>query len=175
MDINRKIIVITFFALISLFACDAPKSKEVKSIATEEVSNLCTANAVCLLQNTEGRNSFFAKLDSVLQIQYPKSDNLDKPQDITADLLTTFFKDLDTASFYANNTFSKEYAFDTSNVKSLKNRKSIELTFDESTCSFRLVIINYYETEEYSDESSIVYSFSIADGKITSFVRQEAG
>lgn len=119
--------------------------------------------------------SFFQKLDSVITIQYPNIQQKESI-DINADLLDVFLNDIDISTLESDRIFMKKYKYNLvpKKIHVLNYFNTIEIQY-YNNCEFRLVIINYYETEEFSDEGNVSYSFKIENNQIKKIKRQEAG
>ena len=140
-------------------------------------SDNCYENQIFTLKDKQSQESFFKQLNLVISKQYPPNKEKEI-LDITPQILNQFINDIDKTTFSLTKSFTKEYKFNLvpnqySNSKDYKN--TISITFDEKECTYRLTLINFYQTDEWSDETSIVYSFRILYGEIIDFRRQEAG
>lgn len=137
--------------------------------------NSCTLDNMLSLQNEPLKISFFQKLDSIIEFQYPEKTEKEAI-DINGEILEAFLADLKLHSNKNDSVFEKSYNYNLfknkQNVKKYSNTIEVQLF---NNCTYRLLFINYLETSEYADEGSVVYSFKINNNEIKEFKRQEAG
>ena len=135
----------------------------------------CRPLNILMLKEKDVKTLFFQKLDSTVNKQYlgKKKESVDLSQE----LLEIFLNDLDTKIFPENLIFQKKYKakFVIEDIQSKNESTTIELSYFQEDCFYRMCILNYFETDEYSDESSVIYFFKIENKQITNFGRQEAG
>lgn len=150
--------------------------------STKVVSGSCfqKPSDFLTLKNKEIQSTFFYKLDSTRKVQYPENDQeISMMVDLTPEYLNKFIADINLDTLLVNKRFGKEYHFNISpngysDPKRCKDK--IEVIFDEKQCTFRLNIYNTFLVEpNWCTESMVVYGFSILNGKIVDFGRQEAG
>lgn len=142
---------------------------------TKNRNKTCRPLDILMLKEKDVKTLFFQKLDSTVNKQYlgKKKESVD----LTQELLEIFLNDLDTKFFSRNLIFQKKYKakFVIEDKQSKNDSTTIELSYFQEDCFYRMAILNYYETEEYADESSVIYFFKIENKQITNFGRQEAG
>lgn len=171
---------LTFLFLIAFLifqSCHIPHTNNDKSKVADNSQSGCKAEDFFLLKENDIQQDFFKNLDSVLLIQYPDGRKKAMFTDITGVMLKTFVQNVDSMRFLKDKLADLLYYDDLAAVQGVggKLKQSIEISFDESICGFRLLLINYFESAEYADESSVVYSFRILNNRIVDFYRQEVG
>ena len=165
--------------LMIAFSCNRNTSKPNLTIESQAEKNnvsTCEASDIFALQEKSNEELFFRQLDSKIKTQYPVIDEK-LSAEITPALLTEFLKELNLENLENNAGYQKKIPIKLTPAK-LKTKietNTIELIFFPQECSYRLSILTYYETDEFSDENSVSYSFKILNNKITDFERQEAG
>ncbi|WP_334126806.1 hypothetical protein [Empedobacter brevis] len=168
------------FLLIVLIVCvsclqntkNADKTGENK---TE--NNLdCKPEDILILTRKDMETEFFRKLDAVISKQYPEEKEK-QTIDITPELLNQFLRDLNINTLKNDSVFQKKYGvkLTSENTETRNESNTMELMYFPQDCTYRLSVNNYYETNEFSDERSVSYSFKIENGHVTAFRRQEAG
>ena len=142
----------------------------------KDSENNCDVKDIVFLNQNEGHKSFIKTLDSTVQKQYPAGKEITSPE-LNTEILTQFLNDLNLENFDETFKFQKKYNLKLTpkSVQTLNEINIIELVYYPKECSYRLSINCSYETEDYSDESSVIYFFKIVDGKLKDFARQEAG
>lgn len=160
--------------------------RNLKEIHSENNTNIqrdttkCDKTALDFLKlaNKKIQADFFHQLDSTKKVQYPNKDQDTAIfVDLTPKLLDRFLSDLNKEGFYKTGNFEKEYYFNIAPqgyTDSKECKDKISITFDKSTCSFRLVINNKFPAD-WCQESSVIYWFKINGNKISAFGRNEAG
>ena len=145
-------------------------------------TNICSSEAIDFLKLKEKdlRTQFFFSLDSIRKVQYPNDDQENSIMvDLTPEYLNKLLADINYDSLKQNSRFVKEYHFNIApenftDPKICKDK--IEITFDKTTCKFRLRIYNTFLAEpNWCTESSVIYVFGIKNNRIVDFWRNEAG
>ena len=177
---KNLLFILSFFILNSCTKSSGISENSINKIAKKEalssLNEYCTSNDIALLTKKDIRLLFFEKLDSTLQKQYQHEKEKTSPE-LNGKILDQFLEDIDLKYFEQNFQFQKKYEFKLTpkSIHTLKEFNTIELLYYPNDCSFRLSIICFYVTKEFSDESSVVYIFKIKNNKLLDFKRQEAG
>ena len=148
---------------------------------TAQKAEGCKVKNILLLKNKNLQADFFRKIDSITAVQYPKSKA--QTVNITPAILNKYLSDIekdlstqvaDTTTFertYHYKLVPPEFAKQASNAKN-----KIYISFYPKGCDFTLHLLYSYYLKEHDVvvESSVIYHFTIIDGKIVNFGRDES-
>ena len=148
---------------------------------TAQKAEGCKVKNILLLKNKNLQADFFRKINSVTAVQYPKSKA--QTVNITPAILNKYLSDIekdlstqvaDTTTFertYHYKLVPPEFAKQASNAKN-----KIYLSFYPKSCDFTLHLLYSYYLKEHDVvvESSVIYYFTIINGKIANFGRDES-
>ena len=148
---------------------------------TAQKAEGCKVKNILLLKNKNLQADFFRKINSVTAVQYPKSkaQTVNNTPAILNKYLSDIEKDLstqvaDTTTFertYHYKLVPPEFAKQASNAKN-----KIYISFYPKGCVFTLHLLYSYYLKEHDVvvESSVIYHFTIINGKIVNFGRDES-
>ncbi len=148
---------------------------------TAQKAEGCKVKNILLLKNKNLQADFFRKINSVTAVQYPKSKA--QTVNITPAILNKYLSDIekdlstqvaDTTTFertYHYKLVPPEFAKQASNAKN-----KIYISFYPKGCVFTLHLLYSYYLKEHDVvvESSVIYHFTIINGKIVNFGRDES-
>ena len=148
---------------------------------TAQKAEGCKVKNILLLKNKTLQADFFRKINSVTAVQYPKSKA--RTVNITPAILNKYLSDIekdlstqvaDTTTFertYHYKLVPPEFAQQAS-----KEKNKIYIRFHPKGCDFSLYLLYSYYLKEHDVvvESSVIYHFTIIDGKIVNFGRDES-
>ena len=148
---------------------------------TAQKAEGCKVKNILLPKNKTLQADFFRKINSVTAVQYPKSKA--RTVNITPAILNKYLSDIekdlstqvaDTTTFertYHYKLVPPEFAKQASNAKN-----KIYISFYPKGCVFTLHLLYSYYLKEHDVvvESSVIYHFTIIDGKIVNFGRDES-
>ena len=148
---------------------------------TAQKAQECKLKVFLSLKSKNLQADFFRKINSVTAVQYPKSKA--QTVNITPAILNKYLSDIekdlstqvaDTTTFertYHYKLVPPEFAKQASNAKN-----KIYLSFYPKSCDFTLhLLYSYYlKEDDVVVESSVIYYFTIIDGKIANFGRDES-
>ena len=168
-------LLINHILLLLVFLCFT--CQPVRGQKAEE----CKLKVFLSLKSKNLQADFFRKIDSVTAVQYPK----DKAQtvNITPAILNRYLNDIEkdlsqqpVGEMIAERTYHyklvpPEFAKQASNTKN-----KIYISFYPKGCVFTLHLLYSYYLKEHDVvvESSVIYYFTIIDGKIANFGRDES-
>ena len=151
-----------------------------QSITAQKAKD-CNLKVFLSLKSKTLQADFFKKIDSVTAVQYPK----EKAQtvNITPAILNRYLNDIEkdlsqqsVGEMIAERTYHyklvpPEFAKQASNAKN-----KIYISFYPKGCDFTLHLLYTYYLKEHDVvvESSVIYYFTIIDGKIANFGRDES-
>ena len=156
--------------------------REVKR-RLRESSYYCKIKNILLLKNKTLQAEFFRKIEATTAEQYAER-NRDETVNITPAMLNKYLNDIennlntqvaDTTTFermYHYKLVPPEFAQQAS-----KEKNKIYIRFHPKGCDFSLYLLYSYYLKEHDVvvESSVIYYFTIINGKIANFGRDEAG
>ena len=148
---------------------------------TAQKAQECNLKVFLSLKSKTLQADFFKKIDSVTAVQYPKSK--DQTVNITPSILNRYLNDIENnlsqqpiEEIIAEKTYHyklvpPEFAKQASNAKN-----KIYISFYPKGCDFTLHLLYSYYLKEHDVvvESSVIYHFTIIDGKIVNFGRDES-
>ena len=168
-------LLINHILLLSVFLCFTCQS------ITAQKAQECNLKVFLSLKSKTLQADFFKKIDSVTAVQYPK----EKAQtvNITPAILNRYLNDIENnlsqqpiEEIMAEKTYHyklvpPEFAKQASNAKN-----KIYISFYPKGCDFTLHLLYSYYLKEHDVvvESSVIYHFTIIDGKIVNFGRDES-
>ena len=168
-------LLINHILLLLVFLCFT--YQPVRGQKAEE----CKLKVFLSLKSKTLQADFFKKIDSVTAVQYPK----EKAQtvNITPAILNRYLNDIENnlsqqpiEEIIAEKTYHyklvpPEFAKQASNAKN-----KIYISFYPKGCDFTLHLLYSYYLKEHDVvvESSVIYHFTIIDGKIVNFGRDES-
>ena len=152
-----------------------------QSITAQKVQE-CNLKVFLSLKSKNLQADFFRKINSITAVQYPKSKA--QTVNITPSILNRYLNDIENNlsqqpidEIIAERTYHyklvpPEFAKQASNAKN-----KIYLSFYPKSCDFTLHLLYSYYLKEHDVvvESSVIYYFTIINGKIVNFGRDEAG
>lgn len=148
---------------------------------TAQKAEGCKVKNILLLKNKNLQADFFRKINSVTAVQYPKSKA--QTVNITPAILNKYLSDIEKDlsqqpidEIIAERTYHyklvpPEFAKQANNAKN-----KIYISFYPKGCVFTLHLLYSYYLKEHDVvvESSVIYHFTIIDGKIANFGRDES-
>lgn len=148
---------------------------------TAQKAQECKLKVFLSLKSKNLQADFFRKINSVTAVQYPKSKA--QTVNITPAILNKYLSDIekdlstqvtDTTTFertYHYKLVPPEFAKQASNAKN-----KIYISFYPKGCVFTLHLLYSYYLKEHDVvvESSVIYHFTIINGKIVNFGRDES-
>ena len=151
-----------------------------QSITAQKAKD-CNLKVFLSLKSKNLQADFFKKIDSITAEQYPKSKA--QTVNITPAILNRYLNDIEkdlsqqsVGEMIAERTYHyklvpPEFAKQASNAKN-----KIYLSFYPKSCDFTLHLLYSYYLKEHDVvvESSVIYYFTIIDGKIANFGRDES-
>ena len=168
-------LLINHILLLLVFLCFTCQS------ITAQKAQECNLKVFLSLKSKTLQADFFKKIDSVTAVQYPK----EKAQtvNITPAILNKYLSDIEKDlsqqpidEIIAERTYHyklvpPEFAKQASNAKN-----KIYISFYPKGCDFTLHLLYSYYLKEHDVvvESSVIYHFTIIDGKIVNFGRDES-
>lgn len=152
-----------------------------QSITAQKVQE-CNLKVFLSLKSKNLQADFFRKINSITAVQYPKSKA--QTVNITPSILNRYLNDIENNlsqqpidEIIAERTYHyklvpPEFAKQASNAKN-----KIYIRFYPKGCDFTLHLLYSYYLKEHDVvvESSVIYYFTIINGKIVNFGRDEAG
>ena len=152
-----------------------------QSITAQKVQE-CNLKVFLSLKSKNLQADFFRKINSITAVQYPKSKA--QTVNITPSILNRYLNDIENNlsqqpidEIIAERTYHyklvpPDFAQQASNTKN-----KIYLSFYPKSCDFTLHLLYSYFLKEHDVvvESLVIYYFTIIDGKIANFGRDEAG
>jgi hypothetical protein len=152
-----------------------------QSITAQKVQE-CNLKVFLSLKSKNLQADFFRKINSITAVQYPKSKA--QTVNITPSILNRYLNDIENnlsqqpideiivERTYHYKLVPPEFAQQASNTKN-----KIYLSFYPKSCDFTLHLLYSYFLKEHDVvvESLVIYYFTIIDGKIANFGRDEAG
>jgi len=149
---------------------------------TAQKAQECNLKVFLSLKSKNLQTDFFKKIDSVTAVQYPEGKA--PTVNITPKILNRYLNDIEkdlsqqpigkkiVERTYHYNLVPPEFAQQASNTKN-----KIYLSFYPKSCDFTLHLLYSYFLKEHDVvvESLVIYYFTIIDGKIANFGRDEAG
>jgi len=148
---------------------------------TAQKAEGCKVKNILLLKNKNLQADFFRKIDSITAVQYPKSKA--QTVNITPAILNKYLSDIEkdlSTQIADTTTFEKTYHYKLvppEFAKQASNAKNkIYISFYPKGCVFTLHLLYSYYLKEHDVvvESSVIYYFTIIDGKIANFGRDES-
>ncbi|WP_454958438.1 hypothetical protein [Capnocytophaga sputigena] len=148
---------------------------------TAQKAEGCKVKNILFLKNKNLQADFFRKINSVTAVQYPKSKA--QTVNITPAILNKYLSDIEKDlsqqpidEIIAERTYHyklvpPEFAKQANNAKN-----KIYISFYPKGCVFTLHLLYFYYLKEHDVvvESSVIYHFTIIDGKIANFGRDES-
>lgn len=168
-------LLINHILLLLVFLCFT--CQPVRGQKAEE----CKLKVFLSLKSKNLQADFFRKIDSVTAVQYPKGKA--QTVNITPAILNRYLNDIEkdlsqqsVGKMIAERTYHyklvpPEFAKQASNAKN-----KIYISFYPKGCVFTLHLLYSYYLKEHDVvvESSVIYYFTIIDGKIANFGRDES-
>ena len=148
---------------------------------TAQKAEGCKVKNILLLKNKNLQADFFRKIDSITAVQYPKSKA--QTVNITPAIINKYLSDIEkdlSTQMADTTTFEKTYHYKLvppEFAKQASNAKNkIYISFYPKGCVFTLHLLYSYYLKEHDVvvESSVIYYFTIIDGKIANFGRDES-
>ena len=168
-------LLINHILLLLVFLCFTCQS------ITAQKAQECNLKVFLSLKSKNLQADFFRKIDSITAVQYPKSKA--QTVNITPAILNKYLSDIEKDlsqqpidEIIAERTYHyklvpPEFAKQASNAKN-----KIYISFYPKGCVFTLHLLYSYYLKEHDVvvESSVIYYFTIIDGKIVNFGRDES-
>ena len=168
-------LLINHILLLLVFLCFTCQS------ITAQKAQECNLKVFLSLKSKNLQADFFRKIDSITAVQYPKSKA--QTVNITPAILNKYLSDIEKDlsqqpidEIIAERTYHyklvpPEFAKQASNAKN-----KIYISFYPKGCVFTLHLLYSYYLKEHDVvvESSVIYHFTIIDGKIVNFGRDES-
>ena len=168
-------LLINHILLLLVFLCFTCQS------ITAQKAQECNLKVFLSLKSKNLQADFFRKIDSITAVQYPKSKA--QTVNITPAILNKYLSDIEKDlsqqpidEIIAERTYHyklvpPEFAKQASNAKN-----KIYISFYPKGCVFTLHLLYSYYLKEHDVvvESSVIYYFTIINGKIANFGRDES-
>ena len=148
---------------------------------TAQKAQKCNLKVFLSLKSKNLQADFFRKIDSATAVQYPKGKA--QTVNITPAILNKYLSDIEKAlstQVADTTTFERTYHYKLvppEFAKQANNTKNkIYISFYPKGCDFTLHLLYSYYLKEHDVvvESSVIYYFTIINGKIVNFGRDES-
>ena len=168
-------LLINHILLLLVFLCFT--YQPVRGQKAEE----CKLKVFLSLKSKTLQADFFKKIDSVTAVQYPKGKA--QTVNITPAILKRYLNDIEkdlsqqsVGEMIAERTYHYKLVPPEFTKQASNTKNKIYISFYPKGCDFTLHLLYSYYLKEHDVvvESSVIYYFTIIDGKIANFGRDES-
>jgi len=169
------LLLINHILLLLVFLCFT--YQPVRGQKAEE----CKLKVFLSLKSKTLQADFFKKIDSVTAVQYPKGKA--QTVNITPAILNRYLNDIEkdlsqqsVGEMIAERTYHYKLVPPEFTKQASNTKNKIYISFYPKGCDFTLHLLYSYYLKEHDVvvESSVIYYFTIIDGKIANFGRDES-
>ena len=152
-----------------------------QSITAQKAKD-CNLKVFLSLKSKNLQADFFRKIDSATAVQYPKGKA--QTVNITPAILNRYLNDIEkdlsqqsVGEMIAERTYHYKLVPPEFTKQANNTKNKIYISFYPKGCDFTLHLLYSYYLKEHDVvvESSVIYYFTIINGKIVNFGRDEAG